>query len=606
MRILGTIVFSVLLCNFISAQEEASFWYFGDYAGLDFSNSVPVVLSNSGMFAEAGCATISNKKGNLQFYTNGGEVWNKENQLMPNGTGLNGSQVLNQNSLIVPLPGSDHIFYLFTINANFDSVGLSYSIVNMQLNGGLGDVQIKNKFLYKGFIEKLTGARHCNGKDVWIVGHNRLDGYFSFLLSADSLAKTPVESFTGNRIKSDIGYLKMSPSSNRIAMPVNNSSILVELSRFHNRSGKVFDPIRIFPRDSAIYAYGIEFSPDGNKLYISTGGLEYKLWQYDLTVETEEAINLSAELISSGNHFAMQLAPDGKIYIAKENRDYLSAILSPDLQGLSCNYSEYEIDLQSGISLMGLPNFLPYYFYKPQLLIDGECLGDTTQFIFPQYQNSDSLRWNFGDDSPVVTTGPTNGIKHFYQDPSTYLAELLVFHCGIVDTVRHLVSINEPPNLYLGNDTIICNSCSIILDGGESMDYWIWQDGSESQFYQVWDEGLYHVSVWKNECIASDSIYISKSQIKAYLPTAFTPNGDGINDYFKPVSSEPLSEYQLFIFDRWGEVVFQSSDFEQGWDGRFKGEILVSNIYSWKLVYTVYNKQGSERVEKLGTVMLIR
>jgi gliding motility-associated-like protein len=606
MRVLGIIVFSVLFCNLVTAQEEASFWYFGDYAGLDFSNSVPVVLSNSGMFAEAGCTSISNKNGMLQFYTNGGEVWNKDNQLMPNGTGLNGSQVLNQNSLVVPVPGSDYIYYLFTINAKFDSVGLNYSIVDMQLNGGLGDVQVKNKFLYKGLIEKLTGARHCNGEDIWVVSHNRLDGYFSFLLSADSLAKTPVESFTGNKIKSDIGYLKMSPASNRIAMPINSSSLLVELSRFHNRSGKVFDPVRIFPRDSAIYAYGIEFSPDGNKLYISTGGLEYKLWQYDLTVETEEAINQSAELIATGNHFAMQLAPDGKIYIAKENRDYLSAILSPNLQGLSCNYSEYEINLQDGMSLMGLPNFLPFYFYDPQILANGKCLGDTTQFIFPQYQNSDSLSWDFGDGSPKVTTGPKSSIKHFYQDPSTYLLELLVFHCGIIDTVSKSVSISLPPEVNLGNDTIICNSCSITLDGGDGMDYCIWQDGSESQFFQVWDEGLYQITVWKNDCITTDSIYISKGGVNAYLPTAFTPNGDGINDYFKPVSSEPLSEYQLIIFDRWGEVVFESTDFEQGWDGRFKGEFVVTNVYSWKVVYTVYNNKGSERVEKLGTVTLIR
>lgn len=606
MRILGIIAFSVLFCNFVTAQEEASFWYFGDYAGLEFNGSVPVVLSNSGMYAEAGCAAISDKNGHLQFYTNGGEVWHKDNQLMPNGNGLNGSQVLNQNTLVVPLPGSEHIYYLFTINVNFDSVGLNYSIINMQLNAGLGDVQAKNKFLYKGLIEKLTGAKHCNGKDIWIVGHNRFDGYFSFLLSTDSLAKTPVESHTGNKIQSDIGYLKMSPASNRIAMPINSNTLLVELSRFQNQSGQVFDPVRIFPRDSAIYAYGIEFSPDGNKLYISTGGKEYKLWQYDLTEETEEAINNSAELIASGNHFAMQLAPDGKIYIAKENRNYLSAILSPNLKGLSCSYSEFEINLLDGMSLMGMPNFLPYFFYEPQILVGGECLGDTTKFVFSQFQNSDSLLWNFGDGSPIVTSLTGNNIRHVYNFPSHYFVELVVYHCGVADTIQTAVSINLPPEVNLGNDTTLCNSCSITLDGGDDMDYWIWQDGSESQFYQVWDEGLYLVKVWKNDCIATDSIFIGKGGVNAYLPTAFTPNGDGINDYFKPVSSEPLSDYRLIVFDRWGEVVFESSDFEQGWDGRFKGEFLVANVYSWKVVFTVYKNQSSERVEKIGMVTLIR
>lgn len=313
MRSLFLILFVFLFDSFSYAQMEAALWYFGDHAGLNFNFGNPDILINSAMHAEAGCSAISDKNGQLQFYTNGKEVWNRNHEKMSNGFGLNGSQILNQNSIIVPLPDTIDIYYLFTINAYYDSVGLNYSIVNMNLDGGLGDVELKNQFMYAGFIEKLTAAKHCNGDDIWIVTHDRFDGYYSFLLSAEGLLSDTVHSYTGNSIRSDIGYMKMSPASNRIALPLNQENLLVELSLFHNRSGKIYNPIKIFARDETVYAYGIEFSADGNLLYIATGGRAYKVWQYDLTQVTQEKINNSAVLIAEGNHFALQLAPDGKI-----------------------------------------------------------------------------------------------------------------------------------------------------------------------------------------------------------------------------------------------------------------------------------------------------
>ncbi|NOX87087.1 MAG: hypothetical protein GXO86_14195, partial [Chlorobi bacterium] len=319
MRIFIFISLTFLFNDVLIAQKEAAIWYFGEQAGLDFNSEAPVALNDSKMNAEAGCAVISDKTGQLLFYTDGKNVWNKKHQIMPNGFDLKGSQMLNQNTLIVPLPGSDDIYYLFTVNADYDTIGMNYSIVNMRMDNGLGDVILKNQMLLEGVVEKLTGARHCNGRDIWVIVHDRFDGYYSYLLNADSLNKTPVISRTGNNVRADIGYMKISPASDKIAMPLNSSVALVELCRFQNRTGKVFDPMRIMARDSVVYAYGIEFSPDGNLLYISTGGKQYKLWQYDITLETEEEINNSAELVATGNNFALQLAPDEKLYIAKEN-----------------------------------------------------------------------------------------------------------------------------------------------------------------------------------------------------------------------------------------------------------------------------------------------
>ena len=606
MRNLFTILILSVINSVVFGQSEATVWYFGDHAGIDFNGANPSALTNSAMHAEAGCAIISDRSGQLQFYTNGYEVWNREQERMPNGFGLNGSQILNQNSIIVPLSESNNIYYLFTLNAYYDSVGLNYSIVNMDLEGGLGNVEVKNQFMYKGFIEKITAAKHCNGIDTWIVTHDRFDGYYSFLLTADGLHPDTVRSVSGSVPKSDIGYMKMSTASNRIAMPINNDSLLVELSRFHNRSGKVYDPIRIFARDEIVYAYGIEFSPDGNILYVATGGKSYRVWQYDLRQLTEEKINLSATLIAEGNHFALQLAPDGKIYIAKRNRDYLSVINFPNEVGLNCEYEEFAIDLERRISLMGLPNFMPFLFYKPSFSVEDQCLGDSTRFHFDQYFNSDSLTWDFGDGSPPETAKSNTYTSHYFSTTGKYNVMLLIYHCGVADTAEQEVQIYDKPDVFLGNDTAICNLCILMLDGGDGMDSWLWQDGSEEQFYEARESGIYDVLVAKNGCINSDSIHISKGHVNVFIPNAFTPNGDGQDDEFRAYSNEPLVDYQLLVFDRWGAVLFESRQIENGWDGRYKGILSPTGGYIWKIVYSYYNDSQLKSTTETGTLTLLR
>lgn len=595
-----------MLNGVLIAQHEAAIWYFGDHAGLDFNSGEPVALTDSRMNAEAGCAVISDKTGQFQFYTDGKKVWNKKRQVMPNGLNLKGSQMLNQNTLIVPFPGSGDIYYLFTVNADYDTIGMNYSIVNMSMDNGLGDVILKNRKLLEGVVEKLTGARHCNGRDIWIIAHDRFDGYYSYLLNADSLNKTPVISRTGNNVRADIGYMKISPASDRIAMPVNSSVALVELCRFENRTGKVFDPVRIYACDSVVYAFGIEFSPDGNLLYISTGGKQYKLWQYDILQETEEEINNSAELIATGNNFALQLGLDEKLYIAKENSDRLNVINAPDKKAPDCDYGKNEVDLKNGMSSKGFPNFLPYYFYHPRIPVKGLCLGDTTFFSFPQYLNSDSLTWDFGDGSSPLTTQHTGKTGHLYHNASTYPVKLLVHHCGTSDTITQTVNIKNPPVVSLGNDTTICGTCSLTLDGGKGMDDWLWQDGSRSQYYEVQKTGIYFVTVRKNGCMASDTIRITKGPARVYMPNAFTPNGDGINDFFGPVIAEPPEIYHLIIFNRSGKVIFESYNTNTGWDGYFSGKPAPAGVYSWKMIYKLSINNDTESVKKTGTVLLIR
>lgn len=150
----------MLFSTFLYAQREAGIWYFGYEAGINFNSGSPVALTNGKLRTKEGCATISDANGKLLFYTDGSTVYNANHQTMPNGTGLLGHSSSTQSAIIVPNPSNPSIYYIFTVdqpddkNADSDSTndkddgkndGLNYSEVNMNLQGGLGDINPAKK-----------------------------------------------------------------------------------------------------------------------------------------------------------------------------------------------------------------------------------------------------------------------------------------------------------------------------------------------------------------------------------------------------------------------------------------------------------------------------
>jgi hypothetical protein len=120
------------------AQKQANIWYFGNRAGLDFNSGVPVALTNGAMDAFEGTASMADENGQLLLYTDGSTVWNKQHQVMRNGTGLMGHANSAQACLIIPNPGNKNLYYIFTTDANGGPNGLRYSTVDLTKEGGLG------------------------------------------------------------------------------------------------------------------------------------------------------------------------------------------------------------------------------------------------------------------------------------------------------------------------------------------------------------------------------------------------------------------------------------------------------------------------------------
>ena len=159
------------------AQNQAANWFFGYGAALEFDLGANTLTSINGgaLSTNEGCATISDGLGNLLFYTEGSIVWDRNNNVMPNGTGLFGDASSTQSAIIVPKPNDIDIYYVFTVDNNLDgsNVGLNYSIVDMRLNNGLGDVDPNRKDILvhdnNGSYGESIIAVPGDNCDIWLT-----------------------------------------------------------------------------------------------------------------------------------------------------------------------------------------------------------------------------------------------------------------------------------------------------------------------------------------------------------------------------------------------------------------------------------------------------
>lgn len=357
---------ALLLSGFsVFAQGEANNWYFGKGAGITFTADTAIAVTSGKLHTEEGSASISDKAGNLLLYTNGVTVWNKNHRVMPNGNGLMGGKSSTQSALILPKPGSDKIYYIFTTDIQAQSEGFRYSVVNMEKQNGLGDIISRNNFLMVPATEKLTAVRHSNSQDWWVIAHRwNSNAYVAYLVDKDGVSVVPVVSNVGTvhggSNRKAIGYLQPSPDGTKLASALWDDVSNFELLDFDRTTGKLSNPILF---KGFAEAYGVAFSPDGTKLYGAAngaGGGKAQIVQFDLKAGDPAAIIKSAVVVgtsTSPRFGALQLAPDGKIYVARKDAKYLGVLQNPDEKGEATKYKDDGLLLAGRKSDLGLPNF---------------------------------------------------------------------------------------------------------------------------------------------------------------------------------------------------------------------------------------------------------
>lgn len=474
------IVLLFLTVPLAHAQKQNNVWYFGYGFGIDFNGPEPVLLTSGKTRTLEGSASVADPiTGSLLFYTDGVSVWNRNHALMPNGQGLKGNFSSTQSALIVPIPGLTPRYFIFTCDEGGyldpPNEGIHYSVVDMRADGGMGDVVTKNAPLMPTASEKMIAVRGCGGLEYWVlVVSANSDAIHAFKISPAGIS-APVISSTGSQFfgeSNTIGYLKASTDGKRLAMMVTNIGI-VKLFDFDQQTGIASNPMTLnFNGEAGLY--GLAFSPDRSKLYMSSNlQAYYGISQFDLSSNDPVKI-MASRMVVGDECYAMQLGPDGKIYCKSTS---ISVIERPNLAGAECGYKS-KLFLLGDDAGLGLPNMIDTDLNFGQPTVEAEpvdtviCLGGEARL---QASGADIYEWSPAAglscrDCPNPIASPEKTTTYYVR------GRRLTSTCFGTDSIR--VTVLPAPPVYAGPDLTIClgGSVQLTATGGASF-RWIEGDG---------------------------------------------------------------------------------------------------------------------------------
>jgi hypothetical protein len=481
------------------AEEQRAFiWYFGEHAGIDFNpivnggapEAIPYgdpTIYNGGneMVAPEGCAIYNDPNGSPILYSNGASVYDREGNLVAT---LSGDPGATQSVMIMEYPGDASLYYIFTTQEVYDISGsssyeLHYSIFDIKLRNGLGDiikdqngVPVEEVLMYNS-TERLTGNQQ------WLIAHEYGNNIFrAYRLTADGI-QTPVISQIGSAHPTSTesaahGYMRLSNRNTlAVALPLNGTNY-IEVFDFIDSTGVVsnFRQIDVgndFNVDGSIY--GLEFSTSGRKIFGSLhGGSESYIVEYWLDSLNNPVPQPGQPFTSNLTLGALQVGPDGSIYVAADNQPFLGSInASPDTTQAS-QFQEQGFALAPGTnSLLGLPNFISQYGSSSTGASitgsNGGCPGEDILFEATGTSTFDTYTWNIirlSDNSVVdgpVIEGPASTSSYTFStdEPGNYEATVFITNqcSNSMDTLLRMpFTVFEPPAMTLAS--IDAGACS--------------------------------------------------------------------------------------------------------------------------------------------------
>ncbi len=404
------------------AQAENNIWAFGTGAGLDFNGGPPVAITTA-IEVHEGSAAICDDQGRLLFYTGGRRAWNRNHSLMPNGTGLlpgvpvTGTLSANssgsQQALIVPVPATLGKYYIFALQSENFPGRLYYSLVDMSLDNGLGDVVVGKKGVLLDNIaltEKMIAVAgdRCN---VWLIVRCRNENQYRVYEITDEGIQPPVLYDVGRMPLFSYmrGVMKVSPDRKKLAVVCNGNSG-IELYDFDPAIGSISNPVWIdsgaLPQNAAPRGYyGCSFSPDNSRLYAS---IDNDIYQFDMNAGSIPGIRASKTLIVSYTASTigdLKIGPDQKIYFTEYYpATFVNVIQLPNNLGTASQPMIHAIGVMPGTKAgIGLPNEL-VITPLPDTLSGIEniavCFRDS---VLLTAATGRRYLWNTGDTSRTIT-----------------------------------------------------------------------------------------------------------------------------------------------------------------------------------------------------------
>ena len=242
--------------------------------------------------------------------------------------------------------------------------------------------------------------------------------------------------------------------------------------------------------------------------------------------------------------------------------------------------------LDTAYHLMVVDSISPVdYVPSDTILCEGQTIVLNGYYI---HDNATSADWDLGDGFTATDVDP---VIHAYDTSGRYNVTLTVHFRACPDvTFAKLIDINAFPTVDLGPDTALCpNGPAIVLTDNINVSnplaHWTWNTGDSTNSITVRHPGIYTAKVDINGCVTNDSVEVFKD-CYIDIPNAFTPNGDGSNDYFLPRQhlSKSAVRFNMTIYDRWGQEVFKTNSLNgRGWDGRFNGKEQPVGVYVYRI-----------------------
>lgn len=219
------------------------------------------------------------------------------------------------------------------------------------------------------------------------------------------------------------------------------------------------------------------------------------------------------------------------------------------------------------------------------------CVGEPVQFTDLSTSFADTIflrTWNFGDGSPsVIAQNP----EHTFTQTGTFTVTLwLVSELGCQDSLISEIVLQPPPvfDLLFTGDTATFNNDTILAEVTGTYDSALWNGTITSSIFMITKPGTYEVSVYREGCFTSEVFTIrDHPEIKAGIMTLFTPNGDGFNDFWVIKGMDSMGACSVRVFDCWGNLVYENSDYKNTWDGRSDNGELPSGPYYYVMQFAV-------------------
>jgi len=614
------LVLLLLVCQLTSMaqpQRRGNIWYFGLNKGLDFSCGRPVQLSNIHVNSIEGVTTFCDEQGNVLFYSNGGgtagfmfngfengRIWNRNQEVMLDlGITSGGGFSASQGVMALPSPSNPKQYYLFTVD-QYSSVitspnrDLSYFVIDMSLDGGLGEVISADVPVFEPSVECLAAARHSNGRDYWIltvdVGSSDNNDLIAVPVTNQGVMP-PIRH--ARQLKHFPIIIKTSPDSRFLF----DGNVLYDF----DATTSAITPKALLP---VAYNYSFCFSPESRYLYTFNNDIPKYLVRYDMqATDIPNSIDTIANL---DNAFArqIQIGPDGNLYfperILPDTRVDVSIVHCPDSPEPEVERRAFNFPAVTNYESFNAMNNLADFWYddiisfveldtteqllcsNAPLTLEPECIGQTYE-------------WSTGETTRSIVV----------DTPGEYRVQVKNGCFTGMETI--LVNLATAPSVHIAHAPVMefCDALPLTMTAvSDQASDFRWSTGDTLASISILHGGDFQVTV-SNVCgeAVAEVTWPEAPCCRTYAPNAFSPNLDGINDQFKIAPYRcPITDFRLRLFSRWGELVFETTDPEQGWDGRFNNQFLPQGLYIWLATYQLATDPPDRFQQERGGVHLVR